>query len=444
MLRILNKNFIPRSGPLIGPSRRWMSVRTTVMSFGDGTHGALGLHSLPLGLGADAYEPTPIPRLPPDVCSVAAGHYHSLAVTSEGHVWAWGRNTESQLGRSPLTPREMWNKPQKVEGLDKVMVQAAFASGVVSAAIGDDGALWVWGKSKRGQLGLGKDITEAVLPARVESLLGQEIVKVSLGWGHALALTKDGKLFGWGYYADGRLGRIAKSLEASPLDSIAEKVKSSSENRNMMIEAAEKLVSEAIEKEKDMPIIWEPTLIEEVNDAEVADIACGLDHSLIICRDGTLLSGGSNVYGQLGRATEDLGLHIIDMSLRPISIASGLGHSLAICKELSSEAIEDGPSIVTWGWNQSSQLGREGPENVPLIVDSLAGEMPVSVSGGRVHSIAVTGKREVWSWGCGRNGRLGLGSSADEAEPMLIEYLEGAEVLQAVAGFDHNLVLVRD
>ena len=65
-----------------------------------------------------------------------------------------------------------------MEGLDKVMVRAAFASGVVSAAIGDDGALWVWGMSKRGQLGLGKHVTEAVSPARVESLLGHEIVKV--------------------------------------------------------------------------------------------------------------------------------------------------------------------------------------------------------------------------------------------------------------------------
>lgn len=150
----------------------------SVMSFGDGSQGALGLPAFPLGLASDAYEPTPIPGLPPDVCSVAAGHYHSLAVTSEGHVWAWGRNTELQLGRGPLSPRETWNEPKKVQGLDKVVVQAAFASGVVSAAIGDDGALWVWGKSKRGQLGLGKDITEAALPTRVESLLGQEIVKV--------------------------------------------------------------------------------------------------------------------------------------------------------------------------------------------------------------------------------------------------------------------------
>lgn len=152
--------------------------------------------------------------------------------------------------------------------------------------------------------------------------------------------------------------------------------------------------------------------------------------------DGTLLSGGSNVYGQLGQVTGCSGLHSVNLGHRPISVASGLGHSLAICNA------EEGPSIVTWGWNQSSQLGRDGPENVPLVVDML-GEKPVSVSGGRVHSIAVTEKREVWSWGCGRNGRLGLGGSGDEAEPMLVEYLEGCDVLQAVAGFDHNLVLVR-
>lgn len=82
-----------------------MSVRTTVMSFGDGSHGALGLHTFPVGLDSHAYEPTPIPALPTNVSGVAAGHYHSLALTSQGHVWAWGRNTESQLGRGALSPR---------------------------------------------------------------------------------------------------------------------------------------------------------------------------------------------------------------------------------------------------------------------------------------------------------------------------------------------------
>ena len=56
--------------------------------------------------------------------------------------------------------------------------RAAFASGVVSAAIGDDGSLWVWGRSKRGQLGLGKDVIEAIKPSKVEALSDHEIVKV--------------------------------------------------------------------------------------------------------------------------------------------------------------------------------------------------------------------------------------------------------------------------
>lgn len=57
-------------------------------------------------------------------------------------------------------------------------VKAAFGSGVVSAAIGDDGSLWTWGKSKRGQLGLGKEVIEAVLPSKVEALSGEKIIKV--------------------------------------------------------------------------------------------------------------------------------------------------------------------------------------------------------------------------------------------------------------------------
>lgn len=146
--------------------------------------------------------------------------------------------------------------------------------------------------------------------------------------------------------------------------------------------------------------------------------------------DGTLLSSGSNIYGQLGRENQEMGFFPVDTNFRPISIAAGLGHSLAICQNRS---------IVSWGWNQSSQLGRVGPENVPMKVE---GENLVSVSGGRVHSLGVTSEGEIWVWGCGRNGRLGVGSSADETEPVLLEISEGVGILQAVSGFDHNLVLI--
>ncbi|XP_058082038.1 ultraviolet-B receptor UVR8 [Magnolia sinica] len=408
------------------------ALRSDVLSFGDSSHGALGFG------GGDAYEPTCIPDLPPDISAIAAGHYHSLAVTHGGEVWAWGRDQEGQLGRGLPSPRDSWNQPKRVEGLEQVRVRAAFASGVISSAIGDDGSLWVWGKSKRGQLGLGKGVTEAMVPSRVEALAGEEIVKVALGWGHALAQTRNGKLFGWGYASEGRLGQLGESLETSFSSSITSRTNGDSSS---MLEVAEKMVLEGIEKEKNMPIIWEPLLVQELHGCKVSDVACGLDHSLVICCDGTLLSGGSNIYGQLGRVTEGSKMLPVNISFEPISISSGLGHSLAVCQIPSPEVAGEATSVLTWGWNLTSQLGRQGPENFPALVHMLDGERPVSVSGGRAHSIVLTSKREVWAWGSGRNGRLGLGSSVDEAEPALVDCLTGFEVQQVVAGFDHTLVL---
>lgn len=160
--------------------------------------------------------------------------------------------------------------------------------------------------------------------------------------------------------------------------------------------------------------------------------------------DGTLLSCGSNVYGQLGRVRQDLGLLPVDSSFHVKSVAAGLGHSLALYQDTSNKDVSDATSIISWGWNQTSQLGREGPNNIPLAIEGLAGEIPIAVSGGRAHSIALSSRGEVWVWGCGRDGRLGLGSSSDESEPVFLDSLENCNVVQAVSGFDHNLVLVVD
>ncbi|KAF8077523.1 hypothetical protein N665_1030s0007 [Sinapis alba] len=420
--------------------RRWFTSSvgersSKVMSFGDGSHGALGIPGVGI-MGIDAYEPTQVYDLPSDVSFISAGHYHSLAVTSSGEIWAWGRNEEGQLGRIGRDSRSV---AKRVKGLENVRVRAGFASGVVSTAIGDDGSLWVWGRSKRGQLGIGKGIVEALVPSKVEALAQEHIVKVSLGWGHGLALTVDGKVFGWGYVADGRVGNVGLPLEPSPLDSFTNGYGDDHQN---LEEAAEKKVAEAMKKENNMPISWEPRLVEELRDVKVEDIACGSDHSLVLCHDGTLLSSGSNVYGQLGRRSkQDLGMSPVDITGSPISIAAGLGHSLAICN-IDSDS-NPRRIVSSWGWNRSQQLGRGKPEELPREVEGLDGETPASVSAGRVHSLCVTEKGEAWVWGCGKNGRLGLGSSVDEPEPMLLEDIEGC-VLQAVAGFDHSLILVAD
>lgn len=133
----------------------------------------------------------------------------------------------------------------------------------------------------------------------------------------------------------------------------------------------------------------------------------------------------------------------VDSDAHFLSISAGFGHSLSIC-QIPSESRDWSTNVYSWGWNGSHQLGRLGREDTPGIVKSLCAEKPISVSAGRAHSIVLTSKKELWAWGSGRNGRLGLGSSMDEMEPTLIEPLLGLDILQAVAGFDHNLVLVSD
>lgn len=91
-------------------------------------------------------------------------------------------------------------------------------------------------------------------------------------------------MFGWGCCIDGRLGKFDQNLSKSTSKSTSSTFNKNQEISPSMLEAVEKLVLEDMEKEKDMPVIWEPLLIEEVCAVEVMDMACGLDHSLVLCR----------------------------------------------------------------------------------------------------------------------------------------------------------------
>lgn len=90
-------------------------------------------------------------------------------------------------------------------------------------------------------------------------------------------------MFGWGYSADGRIGKVGESLQVSPLDAEANMLVDGQQSTSIDLEFAEKLVAESMENEKHMPIIWEPCLVEELQGLRVEDIACWLDHSLVLC-----------------------------------------------------------------------------------------------------------------------------------------------------------------
>ncbi|KAG0590248.1 hypothetical protein KC19_1G084200 [Ceratodon purpureus] len=415
-----------------------------VLSFGDGSHGALGHTDC---FGGDAYEPEEIDGLPEDIVSLGAGHYHSMAVSQTGELWAWGRNSEGQLGeRVDSNSREKWHLPQRVRGLESIEVVAARGSGVVSMAIARDGSLWAWGKSKRGQLGLGTNIIHAQTPQRVEALSGQHVVQVALGWGHALALTAEGHVYSWGYAANGRLGFQPNCSE--PQVSSLSKDRDSGES---IEDAAYRQVLEDMEKEKSPVLAWEPVRVDAFKSHHVTEISCGMDHSLTLNEQGELWSFGDNSLGQLGRSvaistqqssintfTDENSVGRVEGPFtreRVLHLGAGLGHSLAANAQ---------GSVYSWGWNAGHQLGRDGRRDnpVPASVGDLEGQEVVALAGGRAHSLAMTSKGGLWVWGSGKNGRLGLGSPADEPTPFPLECLESYSIADAACGFDHTLVLL--
>ena len=134
--------------------------------------------------------------------TVSAGVSHSLALTADGALWSWGGGLSGKLGHGDEQGQLL---PKKVEGLAGQRVLAVSAGEVHSLALAADGAVWSWGGGAGGRLGHG-DRQNQLLPKQVEAFADQRVVAVSAGGVHSLALTADGAVFAWGKGEDGCLG----------------------------------------------------------------------------------------------------------------------------------------------------------------------------------------------------------------------------------------------
>ena len=132
----------------------------------------------------------------------AGGDDHSLVITADGAVWSWGRGGFGQLGHGDQQSQLL---PKKVEALAGRRVIAVSAGEYHSLALTADGAVWSWGRGHAGVLGHG-DEQQQWQPKKVEVLAGRRVVAVSAAVLHSLALAADGAVFTWGRGHNGCLG----------------------------------------------------------------------------------------------------------------------------------------------------------------------------------------------------------------------------------------------
>lgn len=328
--------------------------------------------------GSATTNPVLAPSGTVDATAVAAGWYHSLAVTPGGGVRAWGWNHFGQLGRGSTTG----STALAVPGLSNVRSVAAGLAH--SLALKADGTVWAWGYNGQGQLGTGST-TDSPVPVQVQGLT--RVVAIAAGGVHSLAVDSGGRVDAWGWNGLGALGQ------------------GHTYNR---------------------PV---PTAVPFNVSNDAVGVAGGTYHSLVVWRDGTVWTFGWNGVGQLGNgSTTD--------SSRPTRIpglsgvaeaAGGIAHSLA--RGHNGE-------VWAWGWNVLGQLG-DGTTNdrrTPVPVTGLTNVR--SVAAGGYHSLAALDSGAVRSWGWNGAGQLGTGSTADSLRPTPAGTAGKSEV---AAGVAHSL-----
>jgi uncharacterized protein (TIGR03118 family) len=138
-----------------------------------------------------------------EIVSVSAGLVHGTFLTADGDLYSWGLGNFGRLGHGDQEDR---TTPTKIAGvLDEKHVAVATHGNGASYAITDDGALYAWGQNSNGQLGLG-DLANRLVPTQVTALDSETVIDVATGTSHTLALTADGKVFAWGAARQGQLG----------------------------------------------------------------------------------------------------------------------------------------------------------------------------------------------------------------------------------------------
>jgi len=314
---------------------------------------------------------------------IAVGHAGSYFIKSDATLWAWGDYNAGKNAGTPAAEKENTHTvPAAMAGLSDVV--AVSAGSGHSIALKRDGTVWTWGYNGEGQLGTRAAADSRFpTPGQVSGL--SDIKAVVAGDRHCVALKGDGTVWTWGNNGNGQLGDGTKNHRSS-----ASQVTGLS---------------------------------------DIAAVTAGMGHSLALSKDGTVWARGYNDDGELGDGRRKA--RLVPFKIPGLSavktIAAGSHHSVALKN--------DG---TVWVWGGDKQTGRS---TTPRRLAGLS--QVVAISAGGWYSLALKDDGTVWAWGVIANGEQDDDTMNEVIrKPVQIKGL--TDVVGIAAGLWNSLAIKKD
>ncbi|MEJ5165565.1 MAG: hypothetical protein WHV67_00880 [Thermoanaerobaculia bacterium] len=385
-----------------------------------------------------------------DFIQISAGDYHTLGLKADGTVWAWGSNRYGQLGNGTYIDSSIpvqviaflpENFPNYYLPLDNVIYISAGA--IHSIALKADGTVWAWGDNRESQLGETFSSSELQYnyAVQVHSLIGagfEDIIKIDAGTYHNLALKKDGTVFAWGSddFCESQ-GPYCKdeymSCHYPDIVSGISDVKDISAGYRYSIAL----------KNDGSVWFWGAIGCEKIenpirfeNLKNIKKISAGDNHFLALDKDGSVWVWGSNRFGQLGEPLE------VEFLEEPIKKDNIKDVKKIFSGPFGSLIVKNDGTVYIWG-TCMGYLNSNGGCDIeinPVKINEILN--PVDVSIGFNHQIFLLENGELFGRLDNYYGQLGIGEFGYEPSP--VHTIAPLNLIQVDGGYLFSLGLKDD